>query len=110
MEKSVDIVETWVIEVLSDRVFYSLDALNQAVAIQVDMINDRRGFRGIDQSRRELFEQTDKPRLRTDHVPRWSSVNMAKIEGGGQLPHPGQQAFLFCPLAFGRPTGRRADF
>ena len=54
VEKAVDIVQTWVVEALSGQEFSTFDALNAAIAAQVDWINDREGFRGRNASRRQL--------------------------------------------------------
>ena len=53
VEAGVKVVTNWVIHLLSDRVFACLDDLNDAVAAQVEAINDRRPFRGEPRSRRE---------------------------------------------------------
>lgn len=52
----------WVIARLRNRVFHSLDELNAAIAECLDLINDRT-MRRYRQSRRERFEQIDRPAL-----------------------------------------------
>ncbi|HDS1145116.1 IS21 family transposase [Stenotrophomonas maltophilia] len=52
----------WVIARLRNRVFHSLDELNVAIAECLELINDRT-MRRYRQSRRERFEQIDRPAL-----------------------------------------------
>ena len=53
VEAGVKVVTNWVIHFLADRLFASLDDLNDAVAAQVEAINDRKPFRGQARSRRD---------------------------------------------------------
>lgn len=53
----------WIIARLRNRTFFSLPELNAAIREQVVAINNRT-MRGIGKSRRELFEEIDKPALR----------------------------------------------
>jgi transposase len=59
VEKAVSIVYTHIYAVLRDRVFYSLEELNQAIWDCLDKINDRK-FQGKQISRRDLFEQEER--------------------------------------------------
>ena len=59
VEKSVSIVYNQIYAVLRNRVFYSLDELNQAIWDCLDQINDK-NFQGKAISRRELFEQEER--------------------------------------------------
>src|SRR5690606_19650801 len=52
----------WVIARLRNRVFHSLDELNSGIAECLDLINDRT-MRRYRQSRRDRFEQIDRPAL-----------------------------------------------
>jgi transposase len=49
---------------LRDRIFYSLEELNAAIRKQVELINNQ-PFQAKEGSRRELFEQYEKPLLQT---------------------------------------------
>ncbi len=59
VEKSVSIVYNNIYAVLRNRVFYSLDELNQAIWDCLDQINNK-NFQGKSYSRRDLFEQEEK--------------------------------------------------
>jgi len=63
VENAVLIAQRWIIAVLRNRTFFSLSELNEAIGEAVDAINNRK-MRGIDKSRRELFEEIDKPALK----------------------------------------------
>ncbi|MGB4778368.1 hypothetical protein [Microbacterium sp.] len=54
------VVTNWVIHYLADRLFTSLDELNDAVAVQVDEINTKTPFRGEGRSRRDWLEERER--------------------------------------------------
>ena len=59
VEKAVSIVYNQIYAVLRNRVFYSLDELNQAIWDCLDQINNK-NFQGKPFSRRDLFEQEER--------------------------------------------------
>jgi len=63
VESAVLIAERWILAVLRNRTFGSLNELHEAVIPLVDKINDR-VMRKLKKSRRQLFEEIDKPVLR----------------------------------------------
>ena len=63
VESAVLIAERWIIAVLRHRTFGSLNELHEAVIPLVDKINNR-VMRKLKKSRRQLFEEIDKPALR----------------------------------------------
>ena len=63
VEAGVLLVERWILARLRKRTFFSLDELNQAIAELLEQIN-RRPFKKIQGSRRELFEKLDCPALK----------------------------------------------
>ncbi len=63
VESAVLIAERWILAVLRHRTFASLSELHEAVIPLVDKINDRI-MRKLKKSRRQLFEEIDKPALR----------------------------------------------
>jgi transposase len=79
-EAGVKVVTNWVIHFLADRVFASLDDLNDAVAAQVEQINDRKPFRGEHQSRREWFEAYEREELIALPERRWEPVTWRKAK------------------------------
>ena len=62
-ESGVQLVERWILAALRQRTFFSLAELNAAIAELLDRLN-RRPFKQLTGSRRELFEQLDQPALR----------------------------------------------
>ena len=79
-EAGVKVVTNWVIHFLSDRVFACLDDLNDAVAAQVEAINDRIPFRGEPRSRREWFDDHERDELMALPVQRWEPVTWRKAK------------------------------
>jgi transposase len=64
VEASVLQAERWILAPLRNRVFHSLHDANTAVAERLEWLNNRR-MRGMDASRRELFETVDRPAMPT---------------------------------------------
>ena len=62
-EVGVQVVERWILAALRHRTFFSLAELNAAIAKLLERLNNR-PFRKLPGSRRELFEQLDRPALR----------------------------------------------
>jgi transposase len=62
VEVGVQVVERWILARLRDRTFFSLAELNQAIAALLDELNQRE-MKHLGQSRRELFEELDRPAL-----------------------------------------------
>lgn len=79
-EAGVKVVTNWVIHFLADRVFACLDDLNDAVAAQVEAINDRTPFRGEPQSRRDWFDAHERDELMALPAQRWEPVTWRKAK------------------------------
>ena len=62
-ETGVQLVERWILAALRHRSFFSLSALNTAIAALLERLNQR-PFRKLPGSRREAFEAIDRPALR----------------------------------------------
>ena len=62
-EAGVQLVERWILAALRNRTFFSLPELNRAIARLLERLNAR-AFKKLPGSRRELFEQLDRPALR----------------------------------------------
>ena len=62
-EAGVLLVERWILAVLRDRTFFSLQELNREIARLLERLNAR-PFKKLPGSRRELFDQLDRPALR----------------------------------------------
>jgi transposase len=63
VEAGVLVVERWILAALRKRRFFSLAALNQAIAELLERLNHR-PFRKLEGSRATLFEKLDRPALR----------------------------------------------
>ena len=63
VEVGVLIVQRWIIAALRNRSFFSLQEINAAIRELLEKINDR-PMRKLGRSRRELFEELDRPQLR----------------------------------------------
>ena len=74
VEAGVKVVTNWAIGRLADRRFASLDDVNEAIAAEVEAINDRIPFRGQKISRRELFIEHEKSELIALPEARWQPV------------------------------------
>jgi len=61
-EAGVLLVERWILAALRNQTFFSLEALNREIARLLKRLNER-AFKKLPGSRRELFEQLDRPAL-----------------------------------------------
>lgn len=80
VENGVLIALRWVIARLRNQTFFSMEELNEAIRKQVEAINNRK-MRGVKKSRRELFEEIDKPALQPLPQPAYefSILKHAKV-------------------------------
>lgn len=62
VEAGVLLVERWILAALRNRTFFSLEELNREIASLLKRLNER-PFKKLPGSRRELFEQLDRPAL-----------------------------------------------
>jgi transposase len=63
VESGVLQVERWVLAPLRHHTFFSLSELNEAIAVQLEILNNR-PFEKLDGTRKSLFETLDKPALK----------------------------------------------
>ena len=63
VEAAVLLAQRWVLARLRDQTFFTLGALNAAIRVLLDELNDR-PLKKLDVSRRALYEQIDRPALR----------------------------------------------
>ena len=64
VEGSVLLAQRWILARLRDQTFFELGALNAAIRILLDQLNDR-PMKKLGVSRRALYEQVDRPALRS---------------------------------------------
>jgi transposase len=62
VEVAVQIVERWILAALRNRIFFSLEELNQAIRELLIMLNEK-PFKKLKGCRREWFEKIEKPAL-----------------------------------------------
>jgi len=77
VEKSVQFCETWILAALRDRDFFSLAELNAAIKLLLTDLNDR-PFQKLTGTRREWFEQIDKPALKKLPESRYEDQDWTK--------------------------------
>jgi len=63
VETGVQVVERWILAALRNRVFFSIEELNDAIADLLERLNGRK-FKKMNTSRRELFEKIEKPAMK----------------------------------------------
>jgi transposase len=63
VENAVLVAQRWILACLRNRVFYSLDELNMAIAELLQRLNER-PFQKLEGCRRSAFERIDRPALR----------------------------------------------
>jgi len=63
VESAVLIAERWILAALRNHTFFSLEELNQAIQEKLHDLNFRR-FQKLDTTRKELFENLDRPALK----------------------------------------------
>lgn len=81
VEAGVKVVTNWVIHFLADRMFASLDDLNEAVAERVEWINAKTPFRGDKQRSRFIwFTEHEKAELLGLPEQRWEPVEWRKAK------------------------------
>jgi transposase len=77
-EAGVLLVERWILAALRHRTFFSLGELNLAIAELLDRLNTR-PFKKLPGTRRELFEQLDRPALRPLPAERYAFAEWKKV-------------------------------
>lgn len=58
------LVERWILAVLRNEIFFSLESLNQEIQRLLRLLNER-PFKKRTGSRRSLFEEIDRPALQS---------------------------------------------
>jgi transposase len=71
-------VERWVLAPLRNRTFFSLAELNRAIRQKVAELNNK-AFRGAPTSRRELFEELERPALKPLPAQRYELAEWKKV-------------------------------
>jgi transposase len=77
VEVGVLIAQRWIVACLRNRVFFTLEDLNAAIATLLDKLNDR-PFQKLEGCRRSAFETIDKPALQPLPATRWELARWKK--------------------------------
>ena len=79
VETSVLVAQRWILARLRDQTFFDLGALNAAICVLLDQLNDR-PLKKLGVSRRVFYEQLDRPALRPLPAARYSLAHW-KLRG-----------------------------
>jgi transposase len=79
VESGVLQVERWVLAPLRHRTFFSLPDLNDAIAVQLEILNNR-PFEKLDGTRKSLFETLDKPALKPLPLQRFTYAQWSRAK------------------------------
>ena len=78
VEVGVQVVERWILARLRNQTFFSLADVNRAIAELLPLLNDR-PFKKLPGSRRELYEQLDRPALTPLPAQRYEFAAWKKV-------------------------------
>jgi transposase len=82
VEACVGIIQRWLLGRLRNRVFYSLAALNREIMVMLGFLNDERVLRQFGKTRRQLFEELDKPLLKPLPTARYVYADWKQCRAG----------------------------
>jgi transposase len=102
VERAVLIVERWLFGRLRRRTFYSLSELNAAIRTLMADLNDNRVLRSLNQTRRQLFEELDKPALKALPVERYVYAEWRRRRAGLDYHVEIERHFYSVPYRFAR--------
>lgn len=80
VEAVVKVVTNWIIHYLAERMFASLEDLNEAVGERVEWVNNRIPFRGNDRPRSVWFAQEEVTELMALPAQRWVPVTWRRAK------------------------------
>lgn len=80
VEVGVQVVERWILARLRNQTFFSLAALNSTIAQLLEELNNR-PMKHLEKSRKQLFEELDRPALRPlpDRPYEYATWKMARV-------------------------------
>ncbi|NJM09531.1 MAG: IS21 family transposase [Bdellovibrionaceae bacterium] len=78
VEVSVQVAQRWILARLRGRLFTSLSEMNEAIWECLEIINNRK-MRHLNKSRRELFEEVEKPALKALPTDRYQFAEWKKV-------------------------------
>ena len=77
VEAAVLVAQRWILARLRNRLFTSLSEMNEAIAECLEILNSRK-MRHVNKSRRELYEELDRPKLKTPPPTRYEFAEWKK--------------------------------
>jgi len=91
VETGVLIAQRWILACLRNRVFFSLEELNAAIAELLERLNNR-PFQKLDGCRRTAFETIDRPAMRPLPLTRWEFAlwKKARVNIDYHVAHDGR--------------------
>jgi len=104
VESMVLVVQRWIVARLRNRTFFSLGERNAAIGELLEQLNDR-PMQKIGKSRRELWEQIDRPALKPLPVGRYDLPEWHPCKPNIDYLRRGREALLQRPV----PAQRAAD-
>ena len=78
VENGVLVAERWILAVLRNRIFFSVTELNQAIWELLVRLNERK-FRKLETTRARLFEEVDRPALKSLPAQPYQFANWKKV-------------------------------
>ena len=100
VEVAVLIIERWLLGRLRHRRFYSLAELNAAIGELLRQLNEERPIRRLGVTRRALFEELDRPNLKSLPSAALLLCRMARAPGRRRLPRRARRLIsTACPTA-----------
>lgn len=102
VERAVLIVERWLFGRLRRRTFYSLVELNAAIRELIAELNDHRVLRRLNQTRRQLFEELDKPALKALPAERYVYAEWRRRRAGLDYHVEIERHYYSVPYRFAR--------
>ena len=91
VENCVLIAQRWILARLRDQTFFELGPLNAAIRVLLDELNDR-PMKKLGVSRRALYEQVDRPALRSLPTARYVLAHWKLLPRQHRLPRRGPSA------------------
>jgi len=105
VENGVQQVERWVLAPLRDRVFFSIEEANEALAKELGALNSK-VMQGPNLSRRELFEQEDRPVMRLLPVAPYVYAEWKRLKVAPDYHVECERHLYSVPFAF---VGKHVD-
>lgn len=101
VEKSVQLVENWILGRLRNQTFFSLSELNQAIRAGLEELNTR-PFQKLNATRQSLFESLERPALRPLPVTLFEYADWKKALVGNDYHVELERHYYSVPYTYAR--------